>query len=109
MYLDFPTTTNLPKGEESAMKEPMGQRFFVHLDNIDGGFPESARNTATAEVIARTETEAREVALGAPYSVRISPQQISFKPVHETGARVTNVTRGEAFDIPTFVRWRGVA
>ena len=89
------------------MNEPMAQRFFVHMDNIDDGCPESSRKTAVAEVIARTEDEAQETALNAPYLVRENPQTLSNRPIRETGARVTHVDRSDAFDIPTFVRWRG--
>lgn len=87
------------------MKDPMAQRFLVHVADVNDRM-EGTPTTAVAEVIARTEDEASEVALSAPYPVRTDPQTVSPRPLRETGARVTKVVSREAFDIPTFVRWR---
>ena len=50
-----------------------------------------------AEVVARSESEARETALNAPWH--------NGRSAAENGARVESIAYGEAFDIPGFIRW----
>lgn len=79
------------------MKDPMGQRFWVYLSGLMGD-PSHINDSAIAEVIARTEDEAEKVALDAIYDV-------TGKPVR-AGVIVQRIVHREAFDIPSFVRWR---
>lgn len=76
------------------MNDPMGQRFWVLLEGMNKTL---GYEYATAEVIARTDDEAKDIAMNTPYYNGATPKEL--------GGKVSRVDRREAFDIPSFIRW----